>query len=220
MSKRFGTVSGPGDRRGTMHKRTCGKYDVTALSMFASHLGKVMKEESTQCTPRTPAGQRAGRGMDGAWGVCKSMTGCVDGWHRTVRVAHEIWQVNSGDWLLGDVFLRVSHDALCHPAHSDHVLLCSVQNVYVVHRGTTSSQPPLIGLLSLTDPQTALMDFQSVRGLDPAPPPSVPNRNSSDQWTRYGRIASAVSAVGGFLLGGLVVVVWYKRRPRRATVRW
>ncbi|KAI9569513.1 aspartic peptidase domain-containing protein [Boletus coccyginus] len=110
-------------------------------------------------------------------------------------------RVNSGDWLLGDVFLR---------------------NVYVVHRGTTSSQPPLIGLLSLTDPQTALMDFQSVRGLDPAPPPSVPNSNSSVQWTKYAKIASAVSAVGGFLLGGLVVVVWYKvgRRSRRATVRW
>lgn len=45
------------------------------------------------------------------------MTGCVDGVHIVglFGVAHDIWQVNSGDWLLGDVFLRVSQDALCHP---------------------------------------------------------------------------------------------------------
>ncbi|KAF8558409.1 acid protease [Imleria badia] len=108
--------------------------------------------------------------------------------------------VTSGDWLLGDVFLR---------------------NVYVVHHGPTSSKPPLVGLLSLTDPHTALTDFQTARGLDPAPPPSVANRSSSGQWTEDAKIASAMSAVGGFLLGGLVAVCCkVGRRSRRATARW
>ena len=95
MSKRFGTVSGPGDRRGTMHRGTCGKYGVTVLSMFASRLGKVTKEESTQCIPRISVGQRVGKETDGAWGACKSMTGCVNesielfGW-LTKQVAGEL----------------------------------------------------------------------------------------------------------------------------------
>jgi hypothetical protein len=125
-------------------------------------------------------------------------------------------QVTSGDWLLGDVFLRVSHDTPCL-----HMLTTFVQNVYVVHHGPTSSKPPLVGLLSLTDPHTALTDFQTARGLDPAPPPSVANRSSSGQWTEDAKIASAMSAVGGFLLGGLVAVCCkVGRRSRRATARW
>lgn len=110
--------------------------------------------------------------------------------------------MNSGDWLLGDVFLRVSHDTLC----LQRTLNTSAQNVYVVHHGSTASKPPLIGLLSLTDPQTALTDFQTARGLDPAPPPFVGHRSNSDQWTEDAKIASATSAVGGFLFGGLIAV--------------
>ena len=100
MSRRFGTASAPGDRRGTMHRGTCGKYDVTALSMFASRLGKVMKEESTQCIPRMSVGQRVDRGTDGAWGACKSMMGCVNdscvelfGW--LTRFAGELWGLDT-----------------------------------------------------------------------------------------------------------------------------
>jgi hypothetical protein len=65
------------------------------------------------------------------------------------------------------------------------------------------------------------MNFQNARGLDSAPPPFVPNRTPSAQWTEDARIASAVSAVGGFLLGGLAVVMCYKvgRRSRRATAK-
>jgi len=108
--------------------------------------------------------------------------------------------VSSGDWLFGDVFLR---------------------NVYVVHQGVTSSKPPLIGLLSLTDPQTALTDFQNARGLDPAPPPLILDRRRPEQWTKDAKIANTVSAVGGFLLGGLIVVCYKaKRRSGRASARW
>ncbi|KAG1900796.1 aspartic peptidase domain-containing protein [Suillus fuscotomentosus] len=60
--------------------------------------------------------------------------------------------VDSGDWLLGAVFLR---------------------NVYVIHQGKTASNPPMIGLLNTTDPAAALAEFTSSRGQDPAPPPSL-----------------------------------------------
>ena len=92
---RFGTVLGPGDRRGTMHRRTSGKYDATALWMSASRLGKVMEGESTRCIPRISAGPRVGRRMDGAWGAYKSMTECVNvcgglfGW--LTRLVGEFW---------------------------------------------------------------------------------------------------------------------------------
>ncbi|KAG9318343.1 aspartic peptidase domain-containing protein [Chiua virens] len=107
--------------------------------------------------------------------------------------------VNSGDWLLGDVFLR---------------------NVYVVHHGATSSKPPLIGLLSLTDPPSALTDFQNMRGSDPAPAPSVVERSSAVQWTENAKIGVAVSAIGGFVVGGLITGCYkMRRRSRRASVR-
>ncbi|KAL0947401.1 hypothetical protein HGRIS_013513 [Hohenbuehelia grisea] len=57
--------------------------------------------------------------------------------------------INSGDWLLGDVFLR---------------------NVYVTHHGANSTHPPLIGLLNMTDPSKALAEFRRERGPDPLPP--------------------------------------------------
>ncbi|KAG1774320.1 aspartic peptidase domain-containing protein [Suillus placidus] len=66
--------------------------------------------------------------------------------------------VDSGDWLLGAVFLR---------------------NVYVIHQGTTNSNPPMIGLLNTTDPSIALAEFTSSRGPDPAPPPSMLRAGSS-----------------------------------------
>ena len=124
--------------------------------------------------------------------------------------------MNSGDWLLGDVFLRVSRGPLAYSLHSHHF-----QNVYVVHHGATSSKPPLVGLSSLTDPQTALTDFQNVRGSDPtALPPFVANRSRLEQWTENARIATAVSVMGGFMLGGLLTV-WLKvgRRSKRVTTR-
>ncbi|KAF9228598.1 acid protease [Gyrodon lividus] len=103
--------------------------------------------------------------------------------------------VNSGDWLLGDVFLR---------------------NAYVVHQGATSSNPPMIGLMSLTDPQVSLTDFQNARGSDPAPPPSSLSRSYSNQWNANVGVASVGCALGGFLLGGLVTVCYkVSRRSRK-----
>ncbi|ESK92886.1 pepsinogen a2 precursor [Moniliophthora roreri MCA 2997] len=53
--------------------------------------------------------------------------------------------VDSGDWLLGDVFLR---------------------NVYSIHHGGNSTHPPFIGLLGTMNQSAALTDFRTSRGPD------------------------------------------------------
>ncbi|KAI0053836.1 acid protease [Auriscalpium vulgare] len=93
--------------------------------------------------------------------------------------------INSGDWILGDTFLR---------------------NVYVTHHGAASGRPPLIGLLNLTDPDSALERFQSERGDDPL----SPMQGRGDVRTRHGvgHVLSAgticgIVLVGAFLVGAL-----------------
>ncbi|KAF7338669.1 Peptidase A1 domain-containing protein [Mycena venus] len=66
--------------------------------------------------------------------------GAQDGWCTGGVQPND--NVNSGDWLLGDVFLR---------------------NVYCVHK---YSSPPSIGLLSVTDLSTAMREFREERGED------------------------------------------------------
>ncbi|KAF5387045.1 hypothetical protein D9615_001652 [Tricholomella constricta] len=63
--------------------------------------------------------------------------------------------VNSGDWLLGDVFLR---------------------NVYVTHHSANSTHQPLIGLLSMTDPLISMSQFRKERGPEQS--------QSTTPWTR------------------------------------
>ncbi|EJD44125.1 acid protease [Auricularia subglabra TFB-10046 SS5] len=57
--------------------------------------------------------------------------------------------VISGDWLLGDTFLR---------------------NVYLTHRPAGNATPPTLGLLSLTDPEAAAREFVAQRGEDGSTP--------------------------------------------------
>ncbi|KAJ6547088.1 aspartic peptidase domain-containing protein [Mycena capillaripes] len=66
--------------------------------------------------------------------------GAAGGWCTGGMQAND--NVNSGDWLFGDVFLR---------------------NVYALHYMT---DPPMIGLLSLTDVDAAMEDFRAERGPD------------------------------------------------------
>ncbi|KAG1749017.1 aspartic peptidase domain-containing protein [Suillus paluster] len=103
--------------------------------------------------------------------------------------------VDSGDWLLGAVFLR---------------------NVYAIHQGTTSSDPPMIGLLNTTDPSAALAEFTSSRGPDPAPPPSMQRVGSSATETRDTIATCVVCGVCGFLIGAIGIVVFRLRRRRRS----
>ncbi|RDB20974.1 Chymosin [Hypsizygus marmoreus] len=102
--------------------------------------------------------------------------------------------VNSGDWLLGDVFLR---------------------NVYVTHHHANSTHQPLIGLLNMTDPETAMIRFRNDRG----PDQSVP----STHWIRQNvpsttsprtAIVYMISSVSGFVVGAMVTLFVRIRRQR------
>ncbi|KAI6043077.1 aspartic peptidase domain-containing protein [Pisolithus marmoratus] len=104
--------------------------------------------------------------------------------------------VNSGDWILGDSFLR---------------------NAYVVHQAASSTRPALIGLLNMTDPQTALLDFQKARGQDPLPISSVSGQLSRPQ-TRVVGIAVAVCVVGGLVIGVIAAVFYGSRRRSQRMV--
>ncbi|KAI6036832.1 aspartic peptidase domain-containing protein [Pisolithus microcarpus] len=111
--------------------------------------------------------------------------------------------VNSGDWILGDSFLRVSL-LWTHP---------------VILRLSFSTRPALIGLLNLTDPQTALLDFQKIRGQDPIPLPtsSVLGQLSRPQ-TRDIVIAIAVCASGGLIIGIIATLVYRSCGRSQGTV--
>lgn len=104
--------------------------------------------------------------------------------------------VNSGDWILGDSFLK---------------------NAYVVHQAPNSSRPALIGLLNLTDPKTALSDFQKARGQDPLPTSSVLGHFTPPQ-SRVLVIATSVCAICGLIIGVIVTVVYGPRRKLQRTL--
>ncbi|KAA1474873.1 acid protease [Dentipellis sp. KUC8613] len=103
--------------------------------------------------------------------------------------------VNSGDWILGDAFLRVG------------------SNVYVTHHGATAHQPPQIGLLNLTDPHAALARFQSERGHDDEDPiTGHPQVYSHQDRTHLNAPAiCGIVLVSAFIVGALVSLVaqWY-----------
>ncbi|KAH7929775.1 acid protease [Leucogyrophana mollusca] len=122
----------------------------------------------------------------------------VDGWCTGGIQVND--GVNSGDWLLGDVFLR---------------------NVYVVHQGATGANPPMIGLLNMTDPDTSMVQFQQARGPDSAPPPSAQTRGRTSGSSQADVIAACtVCGVGGFLLGAVAILVLRsRRRSRRHKIR-
>ncbi|KAJ7093224.1 aspartic peptidase domain-containing protein [Mycena epipterygia] len=114
--------------------------------------------------------------------------------------------VNAGDWLLGDVFMR---------------------NVYVVHY--TGDQPS-IGLLGLTDSDAALAAFHQERGPDvddggdaAADASAAGVADGSDGWGTVtgnvkrwqrpapglgARVLGAVAGGIGFVVGGMGVVGW------------
>ena len=181
---------------------------------FAFGQGNEGKEYAVH--PEDVSWAEGGRGNGWCMGGVQINDGVRERMHCSIsNSSRVVSQVNSGDWLLGDVFLRVSQAVLWPAARADDVLRRFVQNVYVVHQGVTSSKPALIGLMSLTDPQTAFKDFQDHRGTDLAPAPLVATRTPLEQWTQNARIASSVSAVGGFLLGGLIVVSFkFGRKPK------
>ncbi|KZT28506.1 acid protease [Neolentinus lepideus HHB14362 ss-1] len=102
--------------------------------------------------------------------------------------------VNSADWILGDVFLR---------------------NVYVKHQVPTSSQRASIGLLQITDADSAMNRFRESRGQDYAPPVQIRSKIQRHRWVKLTPAVLftttwAVGFIGGSL--GTPVVRTIKRR--------
>ncbi|KAK7049271.1 hypothetical protein VNI00_005872 [Paramarasmius palmivorus] len=107
--------------------------------------------------------------------------------------------VDSGDWLLGDVFLR---------------------NVYSIHHGGNLTHPPFIGLMSTVNQSSALADFRASRG---------PDLGSDSQPTLRPHIHGAVekgpslaaptlyslAAACGFVAGAAVTTLFRARRVFR-----
>ncbi|EMD38491.1 hypothetical protein CERSUDRAFT_94025 [Gelatoporia subvermispora B] len=93
--------------------------------------------------------------------------------------------VISGDWLLGDTFLR---------------------NVYALHHAAASGQPPRIGLLGLTDPDASLAAFRQQRGDDPNPPAKVLTNARQSQDLGGGGICG-IAAAGGFVFGAILTLL-------------
>jgi len=122
------------------------------------------------------------------WGSVDSS----DGWCLGGIQAND--NVNSADWLLGDAFLR---------------------NVHVAHHGATSTQPPLIGLLNMTDPTIAMAEFVRERGSDPSPPPASQNLVTHTHPILKLTIISILSSLVGWVTG--VVAVTTILRSRRAS---
>jgi len=93
--------------------------------------------------------------------------------------------VNSGDWILGDTFLR---------------------NVYATHHGATSNTPPRIGLLGLTDTSTAFARFRLERGYDFSSPMTarVVTPAGAHSMHFVPALACGVVLLGSSLLGGLM----------------
>ncbi|KZT69013.1 acid protease [Daedalea quercina L-15889] len=104
--------------------------------------------------------------------------------------------VFSGDWLLGDTFLR---------------------NVYAAHYAATDSSPPRIGLLGTTDPTAALAQFRDARGDDSTAPAQVhPRAPRSSHLT--GSDVCGIAVVCGFVFGvilSLLLHMWLEPRGRK-----
>ncbi|KAJ3982744.1 aspartic peptidase domain-containing protein [Lentinula detonsa] len=101
-------------------------------------------------------------------------------------------EVDSGDWLLGDVFLR---------------------NVYSLYHAANSSNGPWIGLLSITNNASALTAFRQSRGpdLDSSTPPAVQIQSAAvSPEVRY-KLLYGTSTLCGFI-GGVVLTSLFRAR--------
>lgn len=117
-------------------------------------------------------------------------------------------KVASGDWLLGDTFLRVSN-AICRLYSPLFTAPFVLQNVYAIHHLAVDGQPPKIGLLGTTDANSSLALFQRERGADTTPFVSVFARpdHQSTGWGTCSIIGLTVAL--SFLIGILLTCLIY-----------
>ncbi|KAI5124363.1 hypothetical protein M0805_008968 [Coniferiporia weirii] len=106
--------------------------------------------------------------------------------------------VFSGDWLLGDIFLR---------------------SAYVVHRAATSSSPPLIGLLGTTNASHALNLFQASRGNDTLSSPFVHSGLLLHNRPPMGPRLIILSTCVFPFLGGVALVVLFRMYREKANCK-
>ncbi|KAH9951305.1 acid protease [Amylocystis lapponica] len=118
-------------------------------------------------------------------------SGQTDGWCMGGIQAND--GVYSGDWLLGDSFLR---------------------NVYVTHHAATSDQPPTIGLRGLTDADSSMAQFRLNRGEDTTPPADVLSKPHEGHAITSADICG-IAVAGGFVVGILLPFLACIIRPRR-----
>lgn len=129
--------------------------------------------------------------VDVSWLIGASL----DGWCQGGIQPND--DVHSGDWLLGDVFLR---------------------NVYAVHQLGIDGGAPRIGLMSTTVMDDALTSFRTARGPDKGPPPTL--RPVGSAISERGGISEpavySISGISGFFIGALLVIGFRIRRDRKA----
>lgn len=117
------------------------------------------------------------------------------------------FQVDSGDWLLGDVFLRVNTIYYCDITFDN-----LFQNVYSLYHAANSSSGPWIGLISTTNRDNALTAFRQSRGPDLNSLSSPVTQISSvvASGIRY-KLLCGISTLCGFI-GGAVLVTLFRAR--------
>ncbi|KAJ3860044.1 aspartic peptidase domain-containing protein [Lentinula novae-zelandiae] len=116
-------------------------------------------------------------------------------------------EVDSGDWLLGDVFLRVNTIYYCDITFDN-----LFQNVYSLYHAANSSSGPWIGLISTTNRDNALTAFRQSRGPDLNSLSSPVTQISSvvASGIRY-KLLCGISTLCGFI-GGAVLVTLFRAR--------
>lgn len=89
-----------------------------------------------------------------------------------------------------------------------------LENVYVTHHLANSTHQPLIGLLSMTDPSTSMLQFRSDRGTDQPPSSRHWTRNIASVTSSGASLVCSVSSASGFVIGVIITLLVRIRRNR------
>lgn len=82
-----------------------------------------------------------------------------------------------------------------------------------------SSRPPLVGLLSLTDPNQAIVEFTNERGHDPAPSPSARVLGTRAAGERKMLLVSVLCSTVGWVIGAAGTMLFYSRRVKKNKIK-
>ena len=85
----------------------------------------------------------------------------------------------------------------------------------MAHHGATSTEPPLIGLLNMTDPTIAMAEFVQERGPDPNPPPASQSLDTHAHLILELTIIAILSLLVGWVTGVVGMTILRSRRARK-----